>query len=62
MNIPLLANHFLEQLNKIEGKFITGFEDNVIDAFSDMTGLVMRGIGECRRKGVCFMSECNHKY
>lgn len=32
-DIPLLANHFLEQLNKIEGKLITGFEDNVIDAF-----------------------------
>ena len=33
-DIPLLANHFLEQLNKIEGKLITGFEDNVTDAFS----------------------------
>jgi len=32
-DIPLLANHFLERLNQIEGKLITGFEDNVIGAF-----------------------------
>ncbi|MGW8272861.1 MAG: helix-turn-helix domain-containing protein, partial [Thermodesulfovibrionales bacterium] len=32
-DIPLLARHFLEKLNQIEGKLIKGFEDNVIDAF-----------------------------
>ena len=32
-DIPLLANHFLERLNQIEGKLITGFDDNVISAF-----------------------------
>jgi len=32
-DIPLIVNYFLERLNKIEGKLITGFEDNVIDAF-----------------------------
>ncbi|GBD98338.1 transcriptional regulatory protein ZraR [bacterium BMS3Abin07] len=31
-DIPLLANHFLEKLNKIEGKMIKGFEDDVMDA------------------------------
>lgn len=32
-DIPLLANHFLDRLNQIEGKLITGFDDNVISAF-----------------------------
>ncbi len=32
-DIPLLANHFLEKLNEIEGKLIKGFDDDVIDAF-----------------------------
>ena len=32
-DIPLLANHFLEKLNEIEGKLIKGFEDDVMDAF-----------------------------
>jgi len=32
-DIPLLANHFLERLNRIEGKLITGFEDNVLGVF-----------------------------
>jgi len=32
-DIPLLANHFLERLNQIEGKLITSFEDKIIDAF-----------------------------
>lgn len=32
-DIPLLANHFLERLNQIEGKLITGFDDNVLSAF-----------------------------
>ncbi|RJQ49465.1 MAG: sigma-54-dependent Fis family transcriptional regulator [Nitrospiraceae bacterium] len=32
-DILLLANHFIEQLNQIEGKLIKGFEDNVIDVF-----------------------------
>ncbi|MBI5633754.1 MAG: sigma-54-dependent Fis family transcriptional regulator, partial [Nitrospirae bacterium] len=32
-DIPLLANHFLERLNQIEGKLITGFDDSVITAF-----------------------------
>lgn len=32
-DIPLLANHFLEKLNQIEGKLIKGFEDNVTDVF-----------------------------
>ena len=29
-DIPLLAQHFLEKLNRVEGKLI-GFEDNVMD-------------------------------
>jgi len=33
-DIPLLAQHFIEKLNRIEGKNIKGFEDNVLDAFS----------------------------
>lgn len=32
-DIPLLAQHFLEKLNHIEGKAVTGFEDAVMDAF-----------------------------
>lgn len=32
-DIPLLANHFLERLNRVEGKLIKGFEDSVIEAF-----------------------------
>ena len=32
-DIPLLATHFLDRLNQIEGKLITGFDDNVIKAF-----------------------------
>jgi DNA-binding NtrC family response regulator len=32
-DIPLLANHVLERLNRIEGKLITGIEDSVISAF-----------------------------
>ena len=32
-DIPLLAAHFIEKLNKIEGKLIRGFEDNVMDVF-----------------------------
>lgn len=32
-DIALLANHFLERLNQIEGKLITGFDDNVISVF-----------------------------
>jgi len=31
-DIPLLANHFLEQINQIEGNLITGFEDNAMNA------------------------------
>ncbi len=31
-DIPLLANHFLEQFNQIEGNLITGFEDNAMNA------------------------------
>ena len=31
-DIPLLANHFLEQVNQIEGNLITGFEDNAMNA------------------------------
>ena len=30
-DIPLLAQHFLEKLNRVEGKLIKGFEDNVMD-------------------------------
>jgi DNA-binding NtrC family response regulator len=33
-DIPLLAHHFLEQLNRVEGKLIKGFEDNVMDDLS----------------------------
>ncbi len=33
-DIPLLVHNFIEQLNKIEGKLITGVEDTVLDAFS----------------------------
>ncbi|MHB8893567.1 MAG: sigma-54-dependent transcriptional regulator [Candidatus Geothermincolia bacterium] len=32
-DIPLLAAHFVEKLNRIEGKHIAGFEDNVMAAF-----------------------------
>ncbi len=32
-DIPLLANHFLEKLNEIEGKLIQGFDDDVMDVF-----------------------------
>jgi len=32
-DIPLLANHFLEKLNSIEGKLINGFDDDVMEAF-----------------------------
>lgn len=32
-DIPLLAAHFIDKLNKIEGKLIRGFEDNVMDVF-----------------------------
>jgi DNA-binding NtrC family response regulator len=32
-DIPLLAQHFLEKLNRLEGKGITGFDDAVMDAF-----------------------------
>lgn len=32
-DIPLLSNHFLDKLDRIEGKFIKGFEDNVMDIF-----------------------------
>jgi DNA-binding NtrC family response regulator len=31
-DIPLLVNHFLERLNRIEGKLITGLEDNAMNA------------------------------
>ncbi|MDA8077389.1 MAG: sigma-54 dependent transcriptional regulator, partial [Nitrospiraceae bacterium] len=33
-DIPLLANHFLDRLNQIEGKLIKGFEDNVMAALT----------------------------
>ena len=32
-DIPLLASHFLEKMNGIEGKMIQGFEDTVLDVF-----------------------------
>jgi DNA-binding NtrC family response regulator len=32
-DIPLLALHFLEKRNQIEGKLIRGFEENVMDVF-----------------------------
>ncbi len=32
-DIHLLATHFLDRLNQIEGKLITGFDDNVLSAF-----------------------------
>ncbi len=32
-DIPLLANHFLERLNRLEGKLIKGFDDTVIETF-----------------------------
>ncbi|MGE5174194.1 MAG: sigma-54-dependent transcriptional regulator [Betaproteobacteria bacterium] len=32
-DIPLLAHHFLEKINRIEGKLIRGFEENVMDVF-----------------------------
>ena len=32
-DIPLLAQHFLEKMNRIEGKHIQGFEDDVMEAF-----------------------------
>jgi DNA-binding NtrC family response regulator len=31
-DIPLLAHHFLERLNEVEGKMIKGFEDSVLRA------------------------------
>jgi len=31
-DIPLLVQHFLERLNQIEGRMITGFEDNAVEA------------------------------
>lgn len=31
-DLPLLAHHFLERLNSIEGKMIRGFEDNALEA------------------------------
>jgi two-component system response regulator HydG/two-component system response regulator AtoC len=33
-DIPLLAHHFLEKMNRVEGKLIKGFEDNVMDDLS----------------------------
>ncbi len=33
-DIPLLAQYFVEKLNRIEGKNIKGFEDNVLEAFA----------------------------
>ena len=33
-DIPLLAQHFLEKLNRVEGKMIKGFEENVLDALA----------------------------
>ncbi len=32
-DIPLLAHHFLEKINRIEGKLIRGFEESVMDVF-----------------------------
>ncbi len=32
-DIPLLAHHFLEKMNQIEGKLIRGFEENVMNVF-----------------------------
>ncbi len=32
-DIPLLAQHFLEKMNRVEGKMIKGFEANVMEAF-----------------------------
>ncbi len=32
-DIPLLAQHFLEKMNRIEAKMIKGFEENVMDVF-----------------------------
>ncbi len=32
-DVPLLANHFLDRLNQVEGKLIQGFDDEVMDAF-----------------------------
>ncbi len=32
-DIPLLAQHFLEKMNHVEGKMIKGFEENVMDVF-----------------------------
>jgi two-component system response regulator AtoC len=32
-DIPLLAQHFLEKMNRVEGKMIKGFEENVMDVF-----------------------------
>jgi DNA-binding NtrC family response regulator len=32
-DIPLLAHHFLEKMNRIEGKHIQGFDESVLDAF-----------------------------
>lgn len=32
-DIPLLANHFLDKLNEIEGKLIQGFDDEVMNVF-----------------------------
>jgi DNA-binding NtrC family response regulator len=32
-DIPLLTQHFLEKLNRIEGKLIKGFEENVMEVF-----------------------------
>lgn len=32
-DIPLLAHHFLEKLNRIEGRIVTGFEDTVMEVF-----------------------------
>jgi hypothetical protein len=31
-DIPLLVNHFLEKMNRIEGKLIKGFEGNALEA------------------------------
>jgi DNA-binding NtrC family response regulator len=33
-DIPLLAQHFLEKLNRVEGKMVKGFEENVLDALA----------------------------
>jgi DNA-binding NtrC family response regulator len=32
-DIPLLAQHFLEKMNRVEGKMIKGLEENVMDVF-----------------------------